>query len=126
MTVPLWEITQKLHQAGEQAIKFSVHKFDPYNQGRETTLVEAVRCLTFQSRFAGSHSFVDSKTKEPMNLQIDIESLTDVPMLGKFLSVYISDGTEKFLSQFVVTESKSHYFFLDFGLAKAKARSVEV
>ncbi|EBO0058356.1 MULTISPECIES: hypothetical protein [Gammaproteobacteria] len=126
MTVPLWEAQRMLHKEGEQAIRFSVHKYNPYNKGRKTTLEEAVRCLAFQSRFAGTHSFVDSETKEPMHLQIDIASKTDVPMLGMFLSVYISDGKEKYLSQFIVSESKSHYFFLDFSLAAAKAKSIEV
>lgn len=126
MTVPLWEAQRKLHKEGEQAIRFSVHKYNAYNKGRKTTLEEAVRCLAFQSRFASTHSFVESKTKEPIHLQIDIASSTDVPMLGTFLSVYISDGKEKFLSQFIVDESESHYFFLDFSLVAAKAKSIEV
>ncbi|MDN2483984.1 hypothetical protein [Vibrio agarivorans] len=126
MTVPLWVAQRKLHAEGEQAIRFSVHKHNPYNNGRETTFEEAVRCLAFQSRFAGTHSLVDGKTKESMHLEIDIASRTDVPMLGTFLSVYISDGNEKYLSQFIVNESESHYFFLDFSLAAAKAKSIEV
>jgi hypothetical protein len=36
------------------------------------------------------------------------------------------NGKEKYLSQFIVSESESHYFFLDFSLAAAKAKSIEV
>ncbi|MBB1388742.1 hypothetical protein H5185_04800 [Shewanella sp. SG44-6] len=126
MTVPLWEVQRKLHAEGEQAIRFSVHKFNGYNSGKETTLEEAVRCMAFQSRFAATHSFVESKTNEPLDLRIEIANQTTVPMLGEFLSVYISNGNERYLSQFIVTESKSHYFFLDFSMAAAKAKLVEV
>lgn len=126
MTVPLWKIQRKLHEEGEQAISFAVHKYNPYNCGKKTTLEEAVRCLAFQSRFAASHSFVDSKTYERIELQIEIANQTAVPMVGDVLSVYIASGDEKYLSQFIVTESESHYFFLDFSMAKAKAKSVEI
>lgn len=35
MVVPLWEAQRMLHNEGEQAIRFAVHKYNPYNNGRK-------------------------------------------------------------------------------------------
>lgn len=39
MTVPLWEAQRMLHKEGEQAIRFSVHKYNPYNKARRVRVV---------------------------------------------------------------------------------------
>jgi len=106
-------------QKGNYALKYSVHKYNSYISGRTITLEEAARCVVFQTKWAVSHEQIDLKTKCRLNIDVSILSETEVEGMGKYLVVLVNDLGKEHQCHFIVTESRSHWFFLNYGLLRA-------
>jgi hypothetical protein len=123
--IPLNEIERQQLSQGNYTLKFAVHKHNPYIADRTITLEEAARCVVYQTKWAASHSIVYSGTKEQLMIDVAINSETEIKGMGRFVIVDVSTFANKFQSQFIVTESRSHWFFLDYGLVNV-AKPIEV
>ncbi len=122
---PLSEIERQALSKGNYALKFAVHKNNSYITDRTITLEEAARCVVYQTKWAASHSIVNSGTKEQLLIDVAINSETEIKGMGRFVIVDVSTVSDKLQSQFIVTESRSHWFFLDYGLVNA-VKTIEV
>lgn len=123
--IPLSEIEMQAISQGNFALKFAVHKHNSYITDRTITLEEAARCVVYQTKWAASHSILHSRTKEQLIIDVAISSETEIKGVGRFVIVDISSSGNSFQSQFIVTESSTHWFFLDYGLVNS-VKSFEV
>lgn len=116
---------QSLEQANENAlISYSLHKYNAYITGRSITMEEAAKCVIYQSKWAASHDVVDINTKTALQIEVQILSSTHAPGVGTVLSVCAASGDEKVVYSFLVTDSESHWFFLDLTMAPVAKRIV--
>ena len=123
--IPLSDIQRQELSKGNFALKFAVHKHNSYITDRTITLEEAARCVVYQTKWAASHNVVHSRTKEQLVIYVGINSETEIKGVGRFVIVDISSSGNNYQSQFIVTESRSHWFFLDYGLVNA-VKTIEV
>lgn len=122
---PLCAVERQELENGNYAVKFAVHKHNSYIPDRTITLEEAAKCVVYQSKWAASHNIVDLKTKETLMIDVKLLCVTEIERMGKFVVVGINVSGKEHQSQFIVTESKSHWFFLNYGLANV-AKTIEV
>ena len=122
---PLSTVEHQELDKGNYAVKFSVHKHNSYITDRTITLEEATRCVVYQTKWAASHEIVALSTNETLMIEVNVLSAKEIEGMGKFVVVGIDVSGKKHKSQFIVTESKSHWFFLDYGLADS-VKSIEV
>ncbi|GGB53694.1 hypothetical protein GCM10011607_12840 [Shewanella inventionis] len=101
---------------GNYALKYSVHKYNAYISGRTITLSEAARCVVYQTKWAASHEQVELKNNCKLNIDVTILSETDVEGMGKYVVVLVKYSDKEHQCHFIVTESPSHWFFLNYGL----------
>ena len=123
---PLCAVENQELRNGNYAVKFAVHKHNSYIPDRTITLEEAAKCVVYQSKWAASHNIVDLKSKEKLIIDVRLLSVIEVDGMGKFVVVVGIDFSGKeHQAQFIVTESKSPWFFLNYALTNL-AKTIEV
>jgi len=123
---PLSELESAEMQKHNFALKFSVHKYNSYINDRTITIEEAARCVVLQSKWASSHELVNLPTLEKLDVKVSLISETQVEGLGVFATIEIVEAEQApYKQQFIVTESSSHWFFLDYSVASV-TRPIEV
>jgi hypothetical protein len=123
---PLGKIESERINSNNFLFKFSVHKHNSYIPYRAITLEEAARCVVLQSKWASTHELVSLPGHEKLDVNVTLISELLVEGLGIFATIEIQEVNEQpCRQQFIVTESESHWYFLDYSLASV-VKDIEV
>ena len=114
--LPLHEVQETCLNNGKYALKFSVPKHNSYIADRTITMEEATKCVLLQNRWATSHEITTLANKKRYSIDVTIETISDLGTQGKLLTASVKSGNDEHQVQFIVTESRSHWFFVDLAL----------
>lgn len=108
-------------------IQYAIHKHNAYLT-EPLTLEDACRCMVLGSKFATSHNIIDKQTRTVIQATTSIKSQQDVKGFGLLVELEIENaGEDKSHRKFyIVTESRSHWFFVDYHAMMCKAKTVHI